>query len=105
VFVVFVLVFPDNLILLDMFFFMLDFVYLLVLIHQRTIYCPHPYDFKNYNGFAWWYFYLQLVSGEVEPTSLYSNCFHPHVLAMNVPRFYIYAGFDPPKNYLLSTSL
>jgi hypothetical protein len=71
------------------------FIYLLVLIHQRTIYCPHHYEFSNYSGFAWWYCYVQLVSGEVEPATLYYNCFHHQVLAMNVPRFYIFAGFDP----------
>mgnify|MGYP002812465001 CR=1 FL=1 len=63
-----------------------DFIYLQVLIHQRTIYCPHPYEFRNYSEFAWCYCYL--VSGVVEPTTLYYNCFHPHVLAMNDPRFY-----------------
>ena len=71
------------------------FVYRLVLIHQRTIYCPHHYGFKNYRGFAWWYCYLQLVSGVVEPTTLYYSCFLHPVLAMNVPRFCILAGFDP----------
>jgi hypothetical protein len=74
--------------------------YLLVLIHQRTIYCPHPYEFRNYSGAAWWYFYLQLVSGEVQYITLYYNRFHHQELAMNDPRFCIFAGFDLSKNYL-----
>jgi hypothetical protein len=60
-----------------------DFVYWLVLICQRTIYCPHHYEFRNYSGFAWLYCYVQLISGEVEPTTLYYNCFHHPVVAMN----------------------
>jgi hypothetical protein len=48
---------------------------------------------------------LQLVSGEVEYITLTYNHFHHQVLAMNDPRFCIFAGFDPSKNYyLLSTS-
>ena len=81
------------------------FIYLLVLICQRTIYCPHHYGFRNYSEFAWWYCYVQLISGEVEPTTLYYNCFHHPVLAVNVPRFYTFAGFDLSKKYLLSTWL
>ncbi len=82
-----------------------DFIFWLVFSCQWTMYCPPHYEFRNYSGFAWLYCYLQLISGEVEPTTLYFNCFHHPVLAMNDPRFYIFAGFDPSKNYLLSTSL
>jgi hypothetical protein len=75
--------------------------------YQRTLYCPHPYEFrnysghhyefKNYSGFRWWYCYLQLVSGVVWDITLYYNCFHHQVLAMNDPRFCIFAGFDTSK--------
>ena len=81
------------------------FVYWLVLIHKRTIYCPHHYEFRNYSELAWWYFYVELISGEVDTATLYSNSFHHPVLPMTVPSFCIFAGFDPSKNYLLSTSL
>jgi hypothetical protein len=80
-------------------------IYLLVLVCQRTLYCPHHYGFKNYSGFVWWFCNFQLISGEVELTTLYYNCFHHPVLAMNVPRFYIFADFGLSKNYLLSTAL
>jgi hypothetical protein len=43
-----------------------DLMYLLVLIHQRTVYCPRRYEFRNFTGVAWWYYSLQLVSGELE---------------------------------------
>jgi hypothetical protein len=79
-------------------------IYWLDLCCQRTLYCPHHSEFRNYSGFAGWYCYVQLISGEVELTLLYYNCFHHPVLAVNVPRFNIFAGFGLSKNYLLSTS-
>jgi hypothetical protein len=56
---------------------------------------PHPYEFKNYSGFTWCYFYLQLVSGEVQDITLYYNHFHHQVLAMNVTIFCMFDSFDP----------
>jgi hypothetical protein len=37
---------------------------------KNYLYCPHHSEFRNYSGLAWWYIYLQLVSGEVEYITL-----------------------------------
>jgi hypothetical protein len=47
---------------------------------------------------------LPLVYGKVEYTTLYYNCFHYPVLAMNDPSFSIFVGLDSSMNSLLSTS-
>ena len=33
---------------------MSDLIDILILIHLRTYWCPHQYEFRNYNGVAWW---------------------------------------------------
>jgi hypothetical protein len=62
----------------------LDFVYWLVWICLRTIYCPPHSEFRNYSVFAWWYCYVQLISGEVEYTTVYNNIYLHPGLAMTI---------------------
>jgi hypothetical protein len=76
------------------------FIGLLVLIHQRTVYCPHHYEYLNYSGMAWWYYYLQL-GWYLERLSI-SN-FSTSTPSITIIIFYMFSGIDPSVNCLLST--
>jgi hypothetical protein len=50
---------------------MSDLIDFLDLIHQRTLFCSHHYEFRNHTGVAWWYYVMQLVCGEIELIKLH----------------------------------
>ena len=74
---------------------MSDLINFLDRIRQSTVFCPPHYEFRKYTGVAWWYYSLQLISGQVEYIKPHLNCLDHLVLARNDVRFDKLTSLDP----------